>query len=167
MGFSLTHGLRLNHALFVEQRITVARVSAVAGVRYVHNASFGRRAVPRVALSVLALRGDRTFSGTRLRFSYAGGIKEPTFEASFGITGTFPTNPNPNLKPEENRAFEAGVDQGLAGGRFTLSALYFNNQFHNQIEFESIPPTFVGEFVNVNRSMAHGAEIEFWGRLTS
>ena len=166
-GVSLTHGLRLNHALFLEQRITRGRLSVVGGIRYVHNASFGDRAVPRAALSFLALRGGQWLSGTRLRFSYAGGIKEPTFEASFGITGTFPTNPNPGLKPEENHALEAGVEQSLLAGRFSFSAIYFNNQFHDQIEFESIPPTFVGEFVNVNRSMAHGAEVEFRGRLTN
>jgi vitamin B12 transporter len=165
IGMSLTHGLRLNHALFAQQRITRGRLSMVGGVRYVHNASFGDRAVPRVAATFLALRGGEWLSGTRLRFSYAAGVKEPSFEASFGITGTFPTIPNPNLKPEENHAFEAGLEQSLRGGRYSFSAVYFNNQFHNQIEFESIPPTFVGEFVNVNRSMAHGAEIEFKGRL--
>ena len=165
VGISLTHGLRLNHALFIQQRLTRGRVSVVGGLRYVHNASFGNRAVPRLAVTFLALHGGDLFSGTRLRFSYAGGIKEPTFEETFGITGTFPTNPNPGLKPEENRAFEAGIEQEFLGRRFSFSALYFNNQFHNQIGFESIPPTFVGEFVNVNRSMAHGAEIEFRGKL--
>ena len=169
VGFSLTHGVRLNHDLFVQQRITRGRMSVVGGLRYVHNPSFGDRAVPRVAGTFLAFRGGERLSGTRLRFSYAEGIKEPTFEASFGITGTFPTNPNPNLKAEENRALEAGVEQMLLGGRFSFSAIYFNNQFHNQIEFESMfdatRQIFVGEFVNVNRSMAHGAEIEFKGRL--
>ncbi len=164
-GVSLTHGLRLNHALFVQQRITRGRISVVGGLRYVHNASFGDRAVPRVGATFLALRGGERLSGTRLRFSYASGIKEPTFEESFGITGTYPTNPNPDLKAEENHAFEAGVEQSLLEGRFAFSALYFNNQFRNQIEFESIPPTYVGEFVNVNRSMAQGAEIEFRGQL--
>ena len=167
VGISQTHGLRLNHALFIQQRFTRGRLSVVGGLRYVHNASFGDRAVPRVAATFLALRGGERFSGTRLRFSYAGGIKEPSFEETFGITGTFPTNPNPGLKPEENHAFEAGFEQGFLGKRYSFSALYFNNQFHNQIEFESIPPTFVGEFVNVNRSMAHGAEVEFRGRLTN
>jgi vitamin B12 transporter len=169
IGVSLTHGLRLNHDLFVQQRITRGRVSVVGGLRYVHNPSFGDRAVPRVAATFLALRGGEWFSGTRLRFSYGTGIKEPTFEESFGITGTFPTNPNPNLKAEENHALEAGVEQSLLGGRFSFSAIYFNNQFHNQIEFESMfdatRQIFVGEYVNVNRSMAHGAEIEFRGRL--
>ncbi|MGP0017349.1 MAG: TonB-dependent receptor [Candidatus Sulfotelmatobacter sp.] len=165
IGGSFTHGLRLNHALFVQQRITRGRISVIAGVRYVHNASFGDRAVPRVAVTFLALRGGEILSGTRLRFSYAGGVKEPSFEESFGITGTYPTNPNPELKPEENHAFEAGVEQSLMRSRLGFSAVYFNNQFHNQIEFESIPPTYVGEYVNVNRSMAHGAEVELRGRL--
>jgi outer membrane cobalamin receptor len=167
IGLSLTHGLRLNHDLFVQQRITRGRFSVVGGLRYVHNPSFGDRAVPRIAATVLVFHGGEWFSGTRLRFSYADGIKEPTFEASFGITGTFPTNPNPGLKAEENHALEAGVEQALLHGRYSFSALYFNNHFRNQIEFESIPPTFVGEFVNVNRSMAHGAEIELRGRLNN
>jgi outer membrane cobalamin receptor len=169
IGVSLTHGLRLNHDLFVQQRITRGRFSVVGGLRYAHNPSFGDRAVPRVAATFLALRGGEWFSGTRLRFSYGTGIKEPTFEESFGISGTFPTNPNPNLKAEENHALEAGVEQSLLGGRFSFSAIYFNNQFHNQIEFESMFDStrqiFVGEYVNLNRSMAHGAEIEFRGRL--
>jgi vitamin B12 transporter len=165
IGASLTHGLRLNHDLFIQQRITRGRLSAVGGLRYVHNPSFGNRAVPRVAVSFLAARGGSLLSGTRLRFSYAEGIKEPTFEETFGITGTFLTNPNPNLKAEENHAFEAGLEQSFWNGRYSFSALYFNNQFRNQIEFESIPPTFVGEFVNLNRSMAHGAELELRGRL--
>jgi vitamin B12 transporter len=165
IGILQTHGLRLNHALFAQQRFTRGRLSVVGGLRYVHNANFGNRLVPRVAVTFLGLRGGEWFSGTRLRFSYAGGVKEPSFDETFGNTGTFPTNPNPGLKPEENHAFETGVEQAFLGGRYSFSAIYFNNQFHNQIEFESIPPTFVGEFVNVNRSMAHGAEIEFRGRL--
>jgi vitamin B12 transporter len=162
-----THGLRLNHALFLQQRITRGRLSAVGGVRYVHNDSFGDRAVPRIALTFLALRGGARLSGTRLRFSYAQGIKEPRFEESFGISGVFPADPNPNLKPEENRAFEAGFEQGLFGGKYAFSALYFNNEFRNQIEFTTNPADFHGQYVNVNRSMAHGAEVVLKGHLSN
>jgi outer membrane cobalamin receptor len=162
-----THGLRLNHALFAQQRITRGRISVVGGVRYVHNDSFGDRAVPRIALTFLALRGGSRLSGTRLRFGYSQGIKEPRFEESFGISGVFPSDPNPNLKPEENRAFETGFDQSFFGGKFAFSALYFNNHFRNQIEFTTNPVDFNGQYVNVNRSMAHGAEIQLQGRITS
>jgi len=161
-----THGLRLNHALFAQQRITGGRLSAIAGVRYVHNDSFGDRAVPRVALMFLVLHGGSRLSGTRLRFSYSQGIKEPRFEESFGISGVFPADPNPNLKPEENQAFEAGFEQGFFGNRYALSAVYFNNQFRNQIEFTTNPQDHNGEYVNVNRSLAHGAEVNLKGRLS-
>jgi vitamin B12 transporter len=161
-----THGLRLNHALFAQQRITRGRFSVVGGLRYVHNDSFGDRAVPRIALTFLALRGGSRFSGTRFRFGYSQGIKEPRFEESFGISGVFPSDPNPNLKPEENRAFETGFEQSLFGGKYAFSALYFNNHFRNQIEFTTNPVDFNGQYVNVNRSMSHGAEVQFQGRVT-
>ena len=32
-----------------------------------------------------------------------------------------------------------GFEQALLGGRYAFSALYFNNQFRNQIEFTTDP----------------------------
>jgi vitamin B12 transporter len=159
----VTHGVRLNHAAYAQQVLQLHRLSVVAGGRFVHNATFGNKFVPRVALSYLALGGGHFFSGTRLRFSYATGIKEARFEEAFasgpGIV------PNPNLKAEENRAYEAGVEQSFLSGRYTLSAIYFNNQFRNQIDFVPIDPiTFTGEYENINKSFAHGAEVELHGR---
>jgi outer membrane cobalamin receptor len=161
----IDHGLRLNHELYGQQQLTVGRLSVVAGARFVHNGSFGNKGVPRVALTLQALRGGQVFSGTRLRFSYATGIKEPLLEESFA-SGPY-TVPNPNLRPETNRAFEAGIQQGLFGGRYALTATYYNNLFRDQIEFASSPTTFIGQYVNVNESLAHGAEVEFHGRLAS
>ncbi|HXY51272.1 MAG TPA: TonB-dependent receptor [Terriglobales bacterium] len=166
VGFDSTHGLRLNHNLFLQQRITRGRLSLIAGLRYVHNGSFGSWVVPRGAATFLLLHGGQLFSGTRLRFSYAQAIKEPSFEESFGITGLFPSDPNPNLKPEENRAYEAGLEQSLWAGKYLLSAIYFNNQFRNQIEFTTNPADFNGYFINLNRSFAQGAEVEFKGAVT-
>ncbi|HVO63921.1 MAG TPA: TonB-dependent receptor [Terriglobales bacterium] len=163
----LTHGLRLNHAVYGQQRLTQGRISVVAGARYVHNDSFGNRVVPRIAGTFDLLRGGEHFSGTRLRASYATGIKEPKFEESFGITGVFPANPNPNLKPEENRAVEAGIEQSFFGPRYALSVLYFRNSFRDQIELKTDPVTFVGTFININRSRAQGAEVEFEARISN
>jgi vitamin B12 transporter len=158
--------LRLNHAVYVQQRITWRRLSAIAGVRYIHNQTFGDKAVPRVALTLLALKGGQALSGTRLRFSYATGIKEPRFEEAFASgSGIIP---NLHLKAEENRAFEAGFEQGFFGGKYQLSATYFNNVFRNQIDFAIVDPqTFTGQYQNIDKSMAHGAEVRLAGRLTS
>ena len=160
------HGLRLNHAAYVQQLVQFGRVSLIAGVRFVHNDTFGKKGVPRAAVTFQALRGGQIFSGTRLRFSYATGIKEPRFEE------VLPSPPfvigSPNLKAEENRAFEAGFEQNFLGGRYALSAIYFNNQFRNQIDFQTLDfTTFVGQYVNINKSMAHGVELELKGKLTS
>ncbi len=159
----MDHGVRLNHDLYGQQQLTLGRLSVIAGARFVHNGSFGNTGVPRIALSLEALRGGTVFSGTRLRFSYATGIKEPRLEEVFA-TGPF-TVPNPNLKPERNRAFEVGFQQGFFGGKYALTATYFNNLFRDQIEFASDPVTFIGQYTNLNQSLAHGAEVEFQGRI--
>jgi len=168
IGTSHTRGLRRNHAVYGEETVVRGRFSLAAGARYVHNESFGDKVVPQATLTVLALRGGQVFSGTRLRFVYSEGIKEPRFEETFGISGTFPSNPNPNLKPEQNRSLEAGVLQGLWGGKSSLAATYFNNLFRDQIAFQNgPPPLFIGQYFNINRSLAHGAELEFHSRLRS
>ena len=166
IGPEFTRGVRLNHAVYGQQRVTRGRISIVGGARFIHNDSFGNRVVPRIAGTVDVLRGGWWLSGTRLRGSYTRGIKEPRFEESFGISGIFPTNPNPNLKPEENRAFEAGIEQKLFDSRYAVSAVYFHNLFREQIEFTSDPVTFVGQYINVNRSLAHGVELVLEGRAT-
>ena len=165
-GRLFTASLRLNHAAYAQQRLTWKRLTALGGVRYVHNETFGDKAVPRIALTVLAREGGSVFSGTRLRFSFATGIKEARFEEAYangpGIL------PNPNLKAEENRAFESGFEQAFLGGKYSLSGVYFNNQFHNQINFVIVDPkTSTGQYQNVDHSMAHGAELELTGRLSS
>jgi outer membrane cobalamin receptor len=157
------HGLRRNHALYGQQVFTFPRVSLIAGLRFVHNENFGNKAVPRVAASLLALRGGELFSGTRLRFVFGQGIKEPRLEESFGI-GAFNLIPNPNLKPEEARSLEAGVQQEFDRGKYSLSATWFDNLFRNQIAFSFNPLTFASQYVNLNRAFAHGAELEFHGR---
>ncbi|MGA8442629.1 MAG: TonB-dependent receptor [Candidatus Sulfotelmatobacter sp.] len=158
------HGLRLNEAAYAQQALTLGRLTVIAGGRFVHNTTFGNAGVPRVALGLKVLRGGHLFSGTRLNFSYATGIKEPRFEESF-VSSEFQL-PNLNLKAERNRAFEAGFQQNLLT-RFIFVANYFNNLFHDQIEFITVNPnTFVGEYVNLEKSFAQGAEAELQSRLT-
>ncbi|HLH07298.1 MAG TPA: TonB-dependent receptor [Terriglobales bacterium] len=160
----LSHGLRRNQSVYGQEAVSLGRLSLIAGVRFEHNTSFGNKGVPRVAASYLVRRGNDRLAGTRLRFSYAQGILEPTLEESFGVGG-FDIIPNPNLKAEQNRAFEAGFDQSFGTrGRYALSGTYFNNLFTNQIDFSFDPTTFISQYVNVNKALAHGAELEFHAR---
>jgi vitamin B12 transporter len=158
------HGLRLNQAVYVQQGLTLGRLNVIAGARFAHNTTFGNTGVPRVAAGFRVLRGGQIFSGTRLNGSYATGIKEPRFEETF-VTSPFQL-PNLNLKAERNRALEAGFQQNVLS-RFVLIANYFNNLFHDQIQFITVnPKTFQGKYENLQKSLAHGVEVEWQSRLT-
>jgi vitamin B12 transporter len=74
---------------------------------------------------------------------------------------------NLSLKPERNRSFEAGIQQGLWQGRYSFIATYFNNLFLDRIDYGTNPMTFIGQYVNVDKSFAQGAELEFQGKLMS
>ncbi len=164
VNFGQTHGQRLNDDLYLQQQLTLGRLSAIAGARFVHNSAFGNTGVPRIALTLQALRGNQVFSGTRLRFSYATGFKDPRLEETFaGPPFSFS---NTALKPERVRAFEAGIRQDFFNAKYVLNMTYFNNLFHDQINYVEVDlVNFVGQYVNVNKTFAHGAEIELQAKV--
>ncbi|HET8668934.1 MAG TPA: TonB-dependent receptor plug domain-containing protein, partial [Terriglobales bacterium] len=161
----LTHALRRNHEAYAQQAFTWQRLSLIGSGRFVHNEFFGNKGVPRIAASWLLLRGGQFFSGTRLRAVYSEGIKEPRLEETFA-GGQF-IIPNPALQPERNQSWEAGFVQNLAGGKYAVVGTYYHNIFKHLITFSSDPVTFVGKYINLDRALAHGAELEFHGRPLS
>jgi outer membrane cobalamin receptor len=62
---------------------------------------------------------------------------------------------------------EAGFEQSLIAGRFSLEAIYYHNSFRDQIDYSCCNANYQGQYVNVNRSMAQGAELTLTGRITS
>jgi outer membrane receptor protein involved in Fe transport len=164
VNFGQTHGQRLEDDLYLQQQLTLGRLSVIAGGRFVHNSAYGNTGVPRVALNLLAWRGGESLSGTRLRFSYATGFKDPRLEEIFaGPPFSFP---NPGLKPERVRAFEAGFQQDFFHGKYVLSATYFNNLFRDQINYEEVDlVNFIGQYFNVNQAFAHGVETQLQAKL--
>jgi outer membrane cobalamin receptor len=166
VNFGQTHGQRLSTDVYLQQQLTFGRLSALGGGRFVHNSAFGNTGTPRVALTFLARRGAELFSETRLRFSYATGFKEPRLEETYaGPPFSFP---NTHLKPERVRAFEAALQQNFFRSRFILNASYFNNLFHDQINYQEIDlVNFIGQYSNINRAFAQGAEVELQAKLRS
>ena len=167
INFGQTHGQRLNQDAYLQQQLTWKTLTAIVGGRFIHNSAFGNTGVPRVALIWQALHGGEVLSSTRLRFSYATGFKEPRLEETFNGIPPNPFNlPNTALKPERSRSFEAGLQQDFLRSRFVFTATYFHNLFYDQINYVEVDPVnFVGEYVNVNRSLAHGAEVGLQAKL--
>jgi outer membrane cobalamin receptor len=165
VNFGITHGQRLNSDVFAQQQLTWKRLTAIAGGRVVHDSAFGNSVVPQVAASYLAARGGELLSGTRLTFSYGKGFKEPRLEETFA--GPPSAIANPGLRPERSRSFQTGVQQKLFASRMVFTANYFNNLFHDQIAFPFDPTTFIGQYLNINESLAHGAEVQLQSRIRS
>jgi len=164
------HDQRRNRDAYAQQELILGRLGVIVGGRFVHDSAFGNTGVPRVALTLQAIRGNERFSGTRLRFSYSTGFKEPRLEETFNGIPPNPFNiPNPGLKPERVRAFEAGLQQGFFNNKYEFSATYFNNLFRDQVNYVTTnnPPNFPGQYVNVNQAFAHGAEFVVRARLRS
>ena len=124
------------------------------------------------AKSARALR-RRFWHGVGIRFSAERACtsatrkesRSPASSKPLASPGRFPTLPNPNLKPEQNQAIEAGMLQSLFSNRLSLSAVYYHNQFRDQIEYVYNSDTNTSQYVNFNRSMAQGAEVVLSGRL--
>jgi iron complex outermembrane receptor protein/vitamin B12 transporter len=157
------------------------RLYATLGGAVEDNALFGTAATPRVSLAFYPLRprADGWWNGTKLKFNYGQGIKEPgLFDEAFSLfdvlskLGNGPQliaqfNAGP-IAAERSRSFDAGVEQSLARGRAKVSATFFHNQFTNQIEFIDpsalpllgVPMTLApgGAFVNSADTRALGAE---------
>src|ERR1700722_7188124 len=78
-------------------------------------------------------------------FSDPTGAKNPRLQETFA--GPPYSFTNTALKPESVRAFEAGFQQNFFNGKYVLNATYFNNLFHNQINYVEIDlVNFIGQY---------------------
>lgn len=116
------------------------------------NAVFGVTAIPRASLAwyLVRPRSEGFLNGTKLRFNYGQGIKEPSiFEATDSLFGLLSHVSNGaqlitqfNVAPiaaERSRSYDVGFEQLAWNGRAKVAATFFHNRFTNQIEF--VPST--------------------------
>lgn len=148
---------RNNVGVTLQHQALWSRVFVTAGVRFEHNASFGDATVPRVAAAWYARTGNGAVGSTRLSASYGRGIKEPTVLQSFSPNPFF--RGNPDLRPEQTRAFEAGVEQRLAAERLRVNVAWFDNRYRDIISLQTDFETFQGQFFNIGLTTARGAEL--------
>jgi vitamin B12 transporter len=93
--------------------------------------------------------------GTRLRASYGTGFMPPSLAARFGSVFQ---EPNPDIRPERSRGWDAGMDQEVAGGRATLGLTWFHNLLTDLIGFEGATFPALGRSINIDRARTRGIE---------
>ncbi len=117
-----------------------------AGARRDEFSNFNGATSPRVALAW------QVAPNTVLRASWGEGFRAPTlFELNYDQFGIIP---NPALKSERAKGFDAGIEQSFAGHK--LRATYFRHRVRDQIDFD-----FTGSgYFNIDRTLAKGIEVE-------
>lgn len=116
-----TYGYVADYDLTIDDRLALG-----ASARIDHYSLFRDAATYRATASYLFP------TGTRLHAAYGTGIKAPTPTELFGYySGVYIGNPD--LKPEQSKGWEAGLEQALLDNTVTLGATYFRNRFKNPI----------------------------------
>jgi vitamin B12 transporter len=145
-------------ALVLQDQIALFdRLFVTGGVRYDGNSVFEDKATARVAASYLLKQTD-----TRFKASWGQGFRAPTMnELFFPAFPPCPAFGNPNLKPEESTAWDAGVEQHLWDRRVRLGATYFRTDFTDLIQSTLMDPTnFCFQAQNVGKARSEGVEVE-------
>jgi iron complex outermembrane receptor protein/vitamin B12 transporter len=154
------------------------------------NAVFGVAATPRASLAYYLFRPSQgLFRGTKLKFSFGQGIKEPDiFSETSSLFDLLAQQPGGDqliqkfgIRPigaERSRSYDFGVQQSFSD-RALLDVTLFHNEFYNQIEFVSstalpalgvpIPvanATGFGATVNSMNYLAQGAEVQLQFKIS-
>jgi vitamin B12 transporter len=77
-------------------------------------------------------------TGFRPHASVGTAVKLPSMFEQFGSFPTF-FLPNPDLKPEKSRGFDAGVEYAWMGGKAVIDVTYFNNVLTDKIATRGFP----------------------------
>ncbi|MEO5958151.1 MAG: TonB-dependent receptor [Opitutaceae bacterium] len=136
-------------AAFVQDEFSPAEdVYLTAGLRSDDFDTFGRATTGRATAAwLLAQRA------VKLRATYGTAFRSPSFLDLYGQSAFYVGNPN--LRPEEARGWDAGVDYYLPGKRGTLSATWFETKFTDLI---ASTPNF-RSVENIQRARTRGAEV--------
>ena len=155
------------------------------------NEVFGTEATPRVSLAYHLFRpASGWFHGTKLKFSFGKGIKEPNifgetsslFDLLLQQPGGAQLIQKFGIRPvgaERSRSYDFGIQQSITD-RALLDVTLFHNQFYDQIEFVSsgelpllgVPQSVAdlsgfGASINSSNYRAQGVETELQVKIPS
>ena len=124
------------------------RIFYTVGSGIEDNAVFGVAATPRASLAYYLFKPSQSgaLSGTKIRFNFGKGIKEPSIPQELnslrstlhGITGGDQIIAQYHIQPflaETARTYDGGIEQLLLSGKARVAVTYFHNEFGDQAEY--------------------------------
>jgi vitamin B12 transporter len=126
-------------------------LSITIGGRVDDNEEFGTFRTGRAAVNW------RPIPALRFHSSIGTAFKEPTFFENFA-TGF--SRGNPDLEPEQARSRDVGAEYASLDGRLVIAATWFDQRFHNLIQYTFDTPTPEDpNFFNIGAARARGLEL--------
>lgn len=119
------------------------RLFLTGGARYEDSNKFENRTSPRFTAAYLLRE-----TGTRLHGSWGKGTQNPTLTELFGFFDTFVGNPD--LKPENGKGWDVGVEQSLLDKRLVVDVTYFNNRIRDFISSQFIASLGKSQPINLS-----------------
>lgn len=126
-----TEQRRRSNAIALEYRGSFDGLEVQAGLRHDANDVFQSATTWSAGLSY-----QIPDHGLRLHASAGTGVVNPSYFELFGGWGAVG---NPNLRPEENRGFDLGVEATLLDGLGVIDVTYFHENLENEITYSGIP----------------------------
>ncbi|MFA4909732.1 MAG: TonB-dependent receptor [Desulfobacteria bacterium] len=112
-------------SFFIQNKLTPFKgLSFTLGARHDNHQTFGGEETYKVALAYLYEE-----TGTKIRGSYGTGFHAPSLYQLYSSYG------DPNLKPEESKGYDVGVDQEFFGRKVLLSVTYFHTGIKELIDW--------------------------------
>jgi len=145
-----------NSAYAQLQGEVVKGLTLTAGERYDHYDAFGEHFTGQVAAAWVLP------TSTILRSSWGQGFKAPSLYELYSPYG------QPNLHAEQSHDWDAGVEQRFWDNRVMVSAIYFDINFTNLIEFLDCPGSPLcaepgkefGYYANLGKAKSSGEELQ-------
>ncbi|AYH50412.1 TonB-dependent vitamin B12 receptor [Dickeya fangzhongdai] len=140
---------RDNTGIYLTAQQQISSVTIEGSLRSDDNEQFGRHGTWQTAA------GWEFLPDYKLTLSYGTGFQAPTLGQMFGQKYN-DILPNKNLKPEESKQWETGIE-GITGPlNWRLSA--YRNEITNLITYSSDPVTFQGTYSNIKAATLKGVE---------
>lgn len=139
-------------AFFIQDEIQpLENVFLTLGLRRDDFDTFGHTTTGRAAAAWLMAKQK-----LKLRTSYGTGFRSPSFLDLYGTSAFY--QGNPNLRAEESRGWDAGLDYYFAQQRGSLSATWFENRFTDLIAYDF--SVFPGTTKNIEAARTRGLELK-------
>ncbi|MCX5814920.1 MAG: TonB-dependent receptor [Proteobacteria bacterium] len=138
-----------NKGYYLQDQIKIGeRFFGTAGIRIDDHSEIGSNTTYRIAPAYLIKE-----LAMKLRGTYGTGVRAPSLYQLYAPATLWAPVGNTNLRAEESKGWDLGIDQAFLDEKISLGLTYFRNDFKNLIEYDNAQG-----YVNISKARSDGIE---------